>query len=654
MELTWLADTPQSRRRTRALRACPSCQRKKKRCRHLGRVSSSPDDSRNPGRTSSSNPSANSSALDGVSGLRNPLPSSPGIARIERFVGDLNPEAAIREELDAPDGPHLRDRVGLWVNASFQRDHEGDGEEEANVTSIAAEQLSDCDPESLSMPPILRRRYSSALRACERLPRSTFDNLAAIYLSKVNQILPLVDPNSFVSGSAEAPMSVFLEQAICLVAAKDAVAGSHLRMTANGNLYTARKFCSELYKRLVSAMDNGLEQDKITRIRVLALMSLHSEGYEGPEAASMHLCQAIHHAQTVGLHLERPNRSPEDSLTNLFWCLWTLDKMHASIGGRPLLLADRDIGIKRPVIDAHQAKSAFDVWLALSEILSNVISFYRPSADVTTGWETNYPGFEEIIGDHVRPDLNFTTLSVLELYYHAISILSCRYRPSQRPSGSRPSYTRQGLAAVRINSLVASECAQELPPLPIVPYAVSLSMGVSYQQFRSSKLITHFDRAKASLESCCDLLQSLGTYWYSAEAMARLGRKALCQIDGANTRNNTSYQDPQPSAAVDSNDARVNSNALRSTNAGASVASISILSHSSDALRTPNDNPPTLVAREQPVITPIDENQDVEQNLPTSDGFADIDMLFDDFLDPSLPTNFWDPVFFSAEHGDDV
>lgn len=29
MELTWLADTPQSRRRSRALRACSDCQRRK-------------------------------------------------------------------------------------------------------------------------------------------------------------------------------------------------------------------------------------------------------------------------------------------------------------------------------------------------------------------------------------------------------------------------------------------------------------------------------------------------------------------------------------------------------------------------------------------------------------------------------------------------
>ncbi|KAL4950063.1 hypothetical protein BDW69DRAFT_202399 [Aspergillus filifer] len=651
MDLTWLADSPQSRRRTRALRACPSCQRKKKRCIHFDRhsvVGGAPNDSRSQGRAggSSSNPPAKSPALGGVSTLRNFHPSSPGIASIERFVGDLNPEAAIREELDAPDGPHLRDRVGLWVNASGQRSHDGDDKEGANASILSAEGSVHCGPESLPMPSILRRRYSSALKACERLPRSTFDNLAAIFFSRVNHILPLVDPSLLTSGFAEVMPSVFLEQAICLVAAKDAAAGSHLRLTANGSVYTARDFCSELYRRLACAMENDLEHDRIIRIRILALMSLHSEGYEGPEAASMHLCQAIHHAQTVGLHLERPNPSQEDSLTTLFWCLWTLDKMHASIGGRPLLLADRDIGIKRQAVDTHQAKSAFDVWFALSEMLSNVISFYRPSADGITGWETNYPSFEEVIGDHVREDLNFATLSVLELYYHAISILSCRYRPSQRPSGSRPSYTRQGLAAVRINLLVGSECARGLPPLPIVPYAVSLSMGVSYQQLRTSKLITHFNRAKASLESCCDLLQALGTYWYSAEAMARLGRKAMRQIDGSASRNK-SYRDPQMLSAMDTNNVSLNNQALvtADADADASVVSLPTSSKPSESLRVPT----SVVAHGQSIRPLDDEQHHVEQPVTGGGCLADIDMLFDDFLDLSLPTHFWDPVFFSTE-----
>ncbi|KAL4927430.1 transcription factor domain-containing protein [Aspergillus undulatus] len=657
MELTWLADTPQSRRRTRALRACSTCQRKKKRCRHLGRqtlATGISDGSRNSQRErSSSHAPRNSPGPDEPTGLSDSLSSPPGASRIERFVGDLNPEAAIREKLDAPDGPHLRDRVGLWVNASVQQSQERRGDRNHSIAGIQAEHSLHHDSETLSFPSILRRRYSSSLRACERLPRSTLSQLAAIYLSKVNTILPLVDHVTFLTDSSKGTASVFLEQAVCLVAAKDAAAGHHLRLTAEGGLVTARKFCSELYNGLTCAMEANLEQDRVTRIRILALMSLHSEEYEGAEAASMHLCQAIHQAQTVGLHLERPDRSPGDQLTTLFWCLWTLDKMHASIGGRPLLLADRDIGIRRPDVNAHRAKSAFDVWFALSEMLSTVISFYRPSADDTTGWRTDYPSFEEIMGENVREDMDFATLSVLEIYYHAISILSCRYRPSQRSGGVEPSFTRQGLAAVRINSLVSSECAQGLPPLPIVPYAVSLSMGVSYQQFRSSKLITHFDRAKASLEACCVMLQALGVYWYSAEAMARLGRKALREIDGTIAANSQPNRGSQPSTIMNRGSESLNSKIPGITNAEMSVDGIPTAPYTIAAHQSSEHTQDGMIG-EQPAMPLVDEQQDGGQDLTDGDGFADIDMLFDDFLDLSLPTNFWDPVFFPTTAGNDV
>ena len=101
----------------------------------------------------------------------------------------------------------------------------------------------------------------------------------------------------------------------------------------------------------------------------------------------------------------------EDSLPNLFWCLWTLDKMHACLGGRPVLLADRDIGIERPDVNAKKSRSGFGVWFSISDLLSTVISLYRPSADdSTTGWEDGFPTFEELVGDHTLGELDFTTL----------------------------------------------------------------------------------------------------------------------------------------------------------------------------------------------------------------------------------------------------
>lgn len=36
-------------------------------------------------------------------------------------------------------------------------------------------------------------------------------------------------------------------------------------------------------------------------------------------------------------------------------------------------------------------------------------------------------------------------------------------------------------------------------------------------------------------------------------------------------------------------------------------------------------------------------------DLDVQDGFADIDTLFGEFLDISLPTNFWDPIFMEDQ-----
>ncbi|CAL5874914.1 uncharacterized protein PFLUO_LOCUS9216 [Penicillium psychrofluorescens] len=474
------------------------------------------------------------------------------------------------------------------------------------------------------------------MQACERLPAATRHYLTDIYFTKVNDIVPLLEKETFLRSQVEGSASVFLERAICLVAAKHRAAGPHLRLTADGATVAPRQFCSEIYKGLLAAMDAEIEPDRLTRIRVLALMSLHCEGYEGAEAASMHLCQAIHQSQTIGLHLDRPGRTSTDPHTKLFWCLWTLDKMHACIGGRPVLLADRDIGIEKPNFNDRQSRGAFAVWLAISDLLATVISFYRPSADTTTsGWEEGFPAFEDIVGESTQEDLDFATLGFLELYYHAVAILSCRHKVAEHLDSSKLSSVRQGLAAVRIHSIVASECADELPPLPLVPYAIALSMGVSYRQLRSSKLITHIDRAKGSLEASCSLLEALSLYWSWAEAMARLGRKAVHQIEGLQPAHSgqphepSHHHVPYPGHAA-------------SAESGVPAFSGPLKDNSSSEAAAPEE-------RSSAVLPAPDVAESFDTGLTDLEaplqGFTDIDMLFGEFFDLSLPTNFWDPIF---------
>lgn len=676
MELTWLPSTPQSRARPRALRACPQChqrkvgfqridlgfrlvllpmkanlQRLKKRCRH-GTVHSSLENAPTRRRIHENNrdgqidrDTTDHIAIPGTQSAASAA-VSPGYSRPERFVGDLNPEAVIRGKLDGRSENPLRDKIGLWITSPTVQSDEEIREDLPSVEPFAAG-----EPSQPCQSTVLRQRYMSALQACDRLPRETLENLIPIYFSKVNHILPLVDKGSFLHAHSNGTASMFLERAICLVAAKSKTASFDLRLS-DGSFVTSRQFCSDIYKGLVAAMDACIETDRVTRIRILALMSLHCEGYDGAEAASMHLCQAIHQSQTAGLHLDRPDRVADDSLFKLFWCLWTLDKMHASLGGRPVLLADRDIGIEKPNVKACRPRSAFDVWLAISDLLATVISFYRPSADNTLGWEEDFPTFEELVGDDIQGDLDFTTLGafsfrmvgnngltkpesgLLELYYHAVSILSCRSYLSDRPNVSKPSYIRQGLAAIRIYSIVASECSLDLAPLPILPYSLALSMGVSYQQFRSSKLITHFHRAKTGLADCCTLLEELSVYWFSGEAMARLGRTALQQME-----------------AKLEHLRRPENNGQRDTyGKGLSTEPQAVSVHTLGQPASREDHGDFRDMTATSATQGDSVFQAPEPDDSGHDGFANIDMLFGDFLDLSLPTNFWDPVFSTEGH----
>lgn len=231
------------------------------------------------------------------------------------------------------------------------------------------------------------------------------------------------------------------------------------------------------------------------------------------------------------------------------------------------------------------------------------------------------------------------SVAVLELYYHSVAILSCRYKLTEGLDSSKVSSIRQGLAAIRIHSIVASECAGNLPPLPIVPYAITLSMGVFYRQLRSSKLVTHFDRAKASLEACCALLEDLSPQWYSAEAMARLGQKALHQIDYENQRNpasEPSVSQPTASMAAIGSVATEYPNANQGpTHGGNEVDSAMV---------------PMGSASELPMGSPLAAMSELDTSMQ---GFADIDTLFGEFLDLSLPTNFWDPIFAVEEQTQD-
>ncbi|KAJ5875560.1 Uracil-DNA glycosylase [Penicillium subrubescens] len=161
-------------------------------------------------------------------------PSLRALSSTERFVGDLNPEAVIRERLDEPIGNPLRDRIGLWIgspdSADAARAKRPSANTDANTLSAIPSETGALDSQTVAA--VLNQRYTSAMQACTRLPASTREPLTALYFSKVNTIIPLVDQTTFTTTDSSST-SPFLERAICLIAAKHPTAHPHLRLTEN-------------------------------------------------------------------------------------------------------------------------------------------------------------------------------------------------------------------------------------------------------------------------------------------------------------------------------------------------------------------------------------------------------------------------------------
>lgn len=223
--------------------------------------------------------------------------------------------------------------------------------------------------------------------------------LIDIYFSRIHPLLPILDEPEFRQGLCESSIPNTLIRAVCLVASKDDRAQDFLRIgLASSSLMGTREFSKAIYSTILNDLRGDLRLDKISLIRTLALASLHSEGSDGAEEASMHLAQAIHHSQTIGVHLGRPGRSQNlEAMNKLFWTLWGLDKLNAATNGRPVMFNDQDLGIA-PFTPRTPSDRPFDVWLKLATMLSKVISLYRPTASPdATGWEDEFPGFEDMI-----------------------------------------------------------------------------------------------------------------------------------------------------------------------------------------------------------------------------------------------------------------
>lgn len=117
------------------------------------------------------------------------------------------------------------------------------------------------------------------------------------------------------------------------------------------------------------------------------------------------------------------------------------------------------------------------------------------------------------------------------MLYHSVAMLSCRTKSLQKPPQSSISYLRQSLSATKATSIVSEDFHGQLCNLPIVPYAISLSLRVAYRELRLSRAPMLRMRARKQLLVNSTILRELGDIFWSATALANLAEQTVQEMD---------------------------------------------------------------------------------------------------------------------------
>jgi len=174
-----------------------------------------------------------------------------------------------------------------------------------------------------------------------------------------------------------------------------------------------------------------------------------------------------------------------------------------------------------------------------------------------------------------------------------------------------------------------------LHALPILPYAISLALSVSYQRLRQDQLRHLQEDARMDFEACCVILHDLRRTYSSSDAMATLAQKVTDELRRAPNLSPFRIQRPPKDQRILAGFASACRDHGEPVIDGQHNADV-------DALPTTSRN---LLRRD--MAEPANEADagsltqlDVGQEL-----FEGIDDIFGTYLDPNYPVNLEDLSF---------
>ncbi|KAI0965799.1 hypothetical protein F4678DRAFT_467095 [Xylaria arbuscula] len=531
-------------KRKQVAHACDKCRRRKKRCVHAvpnvhGDASSlgSPDKSAAAEKSPPSPSRRNSQAPvptqhQAADNDMRPSPVSPAIQDTEKrddtrppaFFGDMNPEAILmeatslcsRRDVSAPGG------LGIW-QAPPRPNAQSSGVPSVQSSSRRAVQ------------DMVRSYLWNHCLPC-RPPAPDYAVLKRIYFEKMNPIFPIFEDPA-VSHKPDEVTEILLQQVISLAAAADAEASQHLRLSPNSNapLMSRQEFCACLSNSVLATLDAGIVTDRVWLIRLSAALSLYTQptNSEETDIPALLNSRAVHHAHTLGLQMAVDDAHPKKAMIQtIFCCIWALDRITGAFYGRARLMHQQDIGWNFDDCIRAQAPP-FRLLLMTIKLLDQIIDLYCPGTRLSQPTLIELPIFEQMILDAEALKMTSSCLVSLEIFYHSIAILST-LSPADVASSALPNpaaNSRRSLAADRITSLVSEEFSGQLSYMPFIPYAVSLSLSVSYRKMRHSKVPMFRNRGKRAFRKNILLLKSMDDMFWKSKTMVAMAEQVLNEMD---------------------------------------------------------------------------------------------------------------------------
>ncbi|KAF7553274.1 hypothetical protein G7Z17_g3741 [Cylindrodendrum hubeiense] len=447
-----------------------------------------------------------------------------------RFIGDLSPEASFLSNGGREDGSLKGSRhadVGVWLGQRPENQAQTEIEDETAVgQSPGASAIQRSGLAGIqALSPYLRKECMSVLP-----PAYEFGFISDLYYAKIDPIFPILQGE--VLEKHKTMEAVALKQCMCLMAALDPSLKKHLRLPQTKNILSQIEFRACIAAAVKQSLDLGFIQDKMVLLQVCALMAFYVDKPTCSDVSTYYAAQAVHHAQTLGLHLGWPEDSRKgEKSRRIFWCVWILDRLNAAANGRPVLIhsQDMDRGIMESV--SKQAPP-FRLLIRITQFLDGIISKYRPHAVPGSEAPSNeHQTFEELVEETESTTIGTALLASLEMFYLGVVILRDRPKARQVQDQRTPSSAVQFFSAASIVSIASEDLKSSITIWPVVPYVVSLATSVAYKSLRNSTIPYKRKQAYTLFHSSCGILDDLSKSFLSARAMAQLATDTMQEVE---------------------------------------------------------------------------------------------------------------------------